>query len=43
MHQLYAKHEVSFAVFWIVLYCVLTIPIRGYFGDESIWMLIALV
>ena len=42
MHQLYAKHEVSFAVFWIVLYCVLTIPIRGYFGDESIWMLIAL-
>ncbi len=42
MYHLYQKSEVSFAVLWIVLYCVITIPIRGNFGDESIFMFIAL-
>lgn len=43
MKKLYEKNEVLFAVLWIVVYCLLTIPVRGSdLGDESPWMLAAL-
>lgn len=42
MLKLYEKHEVGFAVAWIVVYCIATIPIRGQLGDESIVMLAVL-
>ena len=42
MKKLYDRKENLFAILWIVVYCVMTIPIRGELGDESIWMLIAL-
>lgn len=42
MEKLYAKDEILFAVFWIILYCVVSIPIRGNLGDESPVMLLAL-
>ena len=42
MLKLYEKNEILFAVLWILLYCFVSIPIRGNFGDESIWMLLAL-
>lgn len=40
--KLYKKNEILFAVAWIIVYCLATIPIRGELGDESIWMLAAL-
>ncbi len=43
MRKLYEKHEALFAVLWISVYCFATIPIRGNLGDESIWMLAALL
>ena len=42
MKKLYEKKEILFAVLWIVVYCVATIPIRGNLGDESVWMVVAL-
>ena len=42
MKKLYDTKENLFAILWIVVYCVLTIPIRGELGDESVWMLVAL-
>ena len=43
MRKLYEKKEILFAVLWIVAYCVVLGTIRGNFGDESIYMLIALL
>lgn len=43
MRKLYEKNEVAFALIWIALYCVLSIPIRGKYGDESPQMLAALL
>jgi membrane protease YdiL (CAAX protease family) len=43
MRKLYEKKEILFAVLWIVAYCVVLGTIRGNFGDESIYMLIALI
>ena len=43
MYRLYQKNELNFAIFWIVIYCLITIPIRGNFGDESFFMLIGLI
>ena len=43
MYHLYKKNEVLFAIVWIIMYCALSIPIRGKLGDESIFMLIALL
>ena len=43
MRKLYEKKEILFAVLWIVAYCVIIGTIRGNFGDESIYMLIALL
>lgn len=42
MKKLYEKKEILFAVLWILVYCFVSIPIRGNLGDESIWMLIGL-
>ena len=42
LKKMYDANESRFAVLWIVVYCVLTIPIRGELGDESIWMLAVL-
>lgn len=43
MYRLYKKNEILFAIIWIIIYCAVSIPIRGKFGDESIFMLIALL
>lgn len=43
MYSIYKKSEISFALFWIAVYCVVMTPVRGRFGDESIYMLLALV
>ncbi len=43
MRKLYEKNEILFAVLWILVYCFTTIPIRGNYGDESIWMMIVLL
>ena len=43
MRRLYEEKEILFAVLWIVAYCVILGTIRGSFGDESIYMLLALI
>lgn len=43
MRKLYEKHEVLFAVLWIVLYCVVMASLKGAFGYESPWALLALL
>ena len=43
MRRLYEKKEILFAVLWIVAYCVILGTIRGNFGDDSIYMLLALI
>ena len=43
MRKLYEKNEILFAVLWILVYCFVLIPIRGNFGDGSIWMTLALL
>ncbi len=43
MEKLYGKDEVLFAVLWIAVYCAVSIPIRGAFGDESPAMLAGLL
>lgn len=43
MRKLYEKKEILFAVLWIVAYCVILGTIRGNLGDESIYMLLALL
>ena len=42
MRRLYEKNEVVFAVLWIVVYCVVMTPIKGNFGYESAWWLLAM-
>ncbi len=42
MGRIYEKDEVLFAVVWIAVYCMVSIPIRGAFGDESAAMLVGL-
>ena len=42
MRKLYEKKEIVFAILWIVVYCVVFGTIRGNFGDESIYTLLAL-
>lgn len=42
MRKFYEKNEVLFAVFWILVYCFVMAPVRGEFGDESIWSVLAL-
>lgn len=42
MKKLYEKNELWFALLWIIVYCAVSIPIRGSLGDESIEMLVSL-
>ena len=42
MKKLYENKPVLFAVLFIVLYCTVTIPIRGEYGDGSIQSLLGL-
>lgn len=42
MKKLYEKNELLFALLWIGVYCVVSIPIRGNLGDESPVMLAGL-
>lgn len=42
MKRFYENNELLFAIFWIVVYCVVSIPIRGSLGDESPAMLVGL-
>ena len=42
MRKFYEKHEVLFAVLWIVLYCVTMAPVKERFGYGSAWMLLLL-
>lgn len=39
MKKLYEKNELLFAILWILMYCAISIPIRGSLGDESAAML----
>lgn len=42
MKRLYEKNELTFAILWIIVYCAVSVPIRGASGDESAAMLIGL-
>lgn len=42
MRNFYEKHEVLFACLWIAAYCLVISPVKGNYGFESIWMLLAL-
>ncbi len=42
MKKIYDRNEVTFAVLWIVAYCVIMTPLRGQYGDSSPWMLLGL-
>ncbi len=42
MKKLYEKNEVTFAVVWIVIYCVIIGSLRGNFGDGSPWPMLGL-
>lgn len=42
MKKLYEKNELLLAILWIVVYCAVSVPIRGTFGDESAAMLAGL-
>ena len=43
MKKLYEKNELLFALLWVALYCMVLAPIRGELGDDSLWMLLALL
>ena len=42
MKKIYEKNELLFAIVWIVVYCLVSIPVRGSLGDESMAMLAGL-
>lgn len=42
MKKLYEKNQLTFALLWIGVYCGVSIPIRGAFGDESPLMAVGL-
>lgn len=42
MKKMYKKNDLWFAIGWIVVYCVVSTPIRGTWGDESAAMLAVL-
>lgn len=43
MYKLYQKNELNFALFWILFYCLLVVPIMGNFGDSSVFMFLLLL
>lgn len=42
MKKFYEKNELWFSIAWIVVYCGVSVPIRGAYGDESAAMLAGL-
>lgn len=42
MKKFYEKNELWFAIAWIIVYCGVSVPIRGAYGDESAAMLAGL-
>lgn len=42
MKKLYDKNELLFALLWIAAYCIISVPIRGGFGDDSVFMTLGL-
>lgn len=42
LYEMYEKNELTFALFWIAVYCAVSIPLRGAWGDESPAMLAGL-
>lgn len=42
LHDMFTKNDLRFALLWIAIYCAISIPIRGSYGDESPAMFIAL-
>ncbi len=42
MKKLFEKKDLMFAILWIIVYCAVSIPIRGELGDESPVMMIGL-
>ncbi len=42
MKKLYEKSEITFAIVWIVIYCIVVGNLRGTFGDDSPWPLLGL-
>ena len=42
MKKLYEKSEITFAIVWIVIYCIVIGNLRGTFGDASPWPLLGL-
>lgn len=43
MKKLYDKRQVLFAVLWILAYCLVMAPLKGSFGWDSAWILLALL
>ena len=43
MYKLYQKNELAFALVWVGIYCLIMTPLRGQFGDESIFMALSLI
>ena len=43
MYKLYQKNELTFALVWVGIYCMIMTPLRGQFGDESIFMTLCLI
>lgn len=43
MYKLYQKNELNFALFWVIIYCLLAVPIVGKFGETSLVLFLFLV
>lgn len=43
MYKLYQKNELNFALFWIIFYCLLAVPIMENFGDSSVFTFLFLL
>ncbi len=43
MYKLYKKNELNFALFWIIFYCLLAVPIMGNFEDSSVFTFLFLL
>lgn len=43
MYKFYKKNELNFALFWIIFYCLLAVPIMENFGDSSVFTFLFLL
>ena len=43
LKELYENKGVLFALLWIILYCAVMTPVKGNYGEDSIYMLLALL